>query len=115
MRAGVATSVTTGAGACTITVADVGVLPPEPVQLRLYVVLPVGDTLKVPLAGSVPAQPPDASHEVELVDDHCKVAAPPAVITAGTAVKSTTGADDPATVTTADANEFPPDPLQSRE
>ncbi len=54
-----------------LTTVDV---PPEPVHDMEYVVLVVGLTVCVPEVALVPVQPPDAVHDVALVEDHERVA-----------------------------------------
>ena len=65
------------------------VRPPGPAQTSEYAVAAVnGPVLWLPLAASVPLQPPDAVHESALVDVHVKVEAPPEATAVGVAVKS---------------------------
>jgi hypothetical protein len=52
----------------------------------------VGDTLFVPLAASVPVQPPLAVHEEAFVLDQVKVVEPPDVIDAAPAFNVAVGA-----------------------
>jgi len=64
-----------------------------------------------PLLASLPDQPPDAAHEVALVEDHVNIELPPLVTVLGLAVKLTVGAGD-VTETVADCAALPPAPLQ---
>lgn len=74
--------------AFTVTVLlDGEEVPPAPVQVKVYVVVLVGETLCVPLVGSGPFQPPLAVHEVAFVLDQESVELLPAVIVAGFAAK----------------------------
>jgi hypothetical protein len=53
----------------------------------------------VPLVALEPAQPPEAVHEVALVEDHVSVEAPPLATLVGLALKVTVGAEAAVTVT----------------
>jgi hypothetical protein len=64
-----------------------------------------------PLVASLPDQPPEAVHEVALVEDHVKVALLPLVTVLGAALKVTVGAGE-VTVTVADWAAEPPGPVQ---
>ncbi len=64
-----------------------------------------------PVVGSLPLHPPDAAHEVALVDDQDSVELPPLVRVLGLALKLTVGAAE-ATVTVADCAALPPAPVQ---
>jgi hypothetical protein len=68
--------VTVGAAAVTVSVADACALPALPVQVSVYVVLPlaVGLSLAVPAVACVPVQPPLAVQEVAFVEDQVKFA-----------------------------------------
>jgi hypothetical protein len=59
----------------------------------------------------VPLQPPEAVHEVALVEDHVKVELAPLVTVLGLAVSVTAGAGV-VTVTAADCAALPPLPVQ---
>ena len=78
----------------TFTVADAGALvPPAPEQVSEYVVLDVrAPVLAVPLVVLVPLQPPEAVHEVALVELHVKLAAPPLSTTVVDALSTAVGA-----------------------
>ena len=52
----------------------------------------VGDTVRVPLVAFVPVQPPEAAHEVALVEDQVTVETLPEVMLAGFAENDTVGA-----------------------
>ena len=70
--------------------------------------------MSVPLAASVPVQPPLAVQEFALVLDQVRVELPPAVIVVGLAVRVTVGAAA-VTITVALAGEdLPPAPSQVR-
>jgi hypothetical protein len=79
--------------AFTTTVAlAAGDVPPLPVQASPYVVVVVGDAAKVPLIAFVPVQPPEALHEVALVDDQVTTDTLPDVMLVGLAENDTVGA-----------------------
>ncbi len=101
--------------ALTVTVALVLADPAVPVQLTVYVVLAVrAGVERDPLVPSAPDQPPEAVHDVALVDDQVSKAVPPLVIAVGLAVKETLGAAA-ATVTVTDWDADPPLPVQVSE
>jgi hypothetical protein len=80
------------AAAFTVTVALAGAdVPPLPLQLNMYVVVLAGDTVRVPLVALVPDQPPEAAHEVALVEDQVTVETLPGVMLAGLAENDTVG------------------------
>jgi hypothetical protein len=62
----------------------------------------------------VPLQPPEAVHDVALVEDHDSVAAPPLTTEVGFALKDRVGAGV-VTVTVTDRVTLPPLPVQLRE
>ena len=64
-----------------------------------------------PLTALAPDHPPLAEHAVTLLADQVSVAALPALMVLGAALKVTTGAN-PATVTVADCEAEPPGPVQ---
>jgi hypothetical protein len=106
--------------AATVTVAVAGALaPPGPEQISEYVVLAVtAPVLFVPLVAKAPVQPPDAVHEVALVEPQVSVDVPPAATTVGFAVNVAVGRTLtlPATVTVAvTAALEPPGPEQVSE
>jgi hypothetical protein len=79
-------------GTMTGTVADFFVVPPAPVQLKLYVVDCVrAPVFCVPLVGFAPVHPPDAVQELAVVADHLIVALPPLLTEPGVALKVTPG------------------------
>jgi hypothetical protein len=53
--------------------------------------VPVGDTARVPLVAFVPVQPPEAAHEVALVEDQVTTETLPEVMLAGLAEIVTVG------------------------
>ncbi len=92
----------------TVTVTDLEVLPPVPVQVKVYVVVLVGKTLAVPETATGPPQP---VQDVALVDDQFKVEYEPLAMEVGEAVKVViVGAGT--TVTVAVAEALPPGPVQ---
>ena len=54
----------------------------------------VGDTVRVPLVAFVPVQPPEAVHEVALVEDQVTIETLPEVMLAGLAENATVGGAD---------------------
>jgi hypothetical protein len=68
----------------------------------------------VPAAASVPLQPPDAVHDVALVELHVSVEVPPAGTLVGFAFKVAVGAEVTVTVTVA-TGLTPPVPLHASE
>ena len=96
------------------TVTDEFVVPPDPVQARVKVVVFVKAPVDwLPAVALVPDQPPEAVQEVALVDDHVSVEDPPLATDVGFAASDTVGTAD-VTVTVADALAVPPDPVQAR-
>ena len=90
---GVEPSIETEALACPV--------PPAPVQVSVKVELAVRPpVLSAPEVARVPLQPPDAVHDVALVDDHVRVLAALLAMVVGDADNVTVGCDvDPPTVT----------------
>jgi hypothetical protein len=112
---GFAANVTVGAGG-TLTVAVAVLLePPAPLQVNEYEVAAAsGPVLWLPLAALLPFQPPEAVHEVALVEFHVSVEAPPLATEVGFAVNVTVGTGT--TVTFAVATVLaPPAPVQVNE
>ncbi len=96
----------------TLTVVLCEAVPPEPVQAKVYLVAAVrAAVLCEPLSASVPLHPPEAVHEIALVEDQLSVAAAPLVTVLGVAVSVTDGAGV-ATEMVADCAALPPAPLQ---
>lgn len=96
----------------TVTVADCDAEPPAPVQASVYLVVAVSAAvLAEPLVASEPLQPPEAVHEVALVEDQVKVEVAPLLTVLGLAVRVTVGAGF-VTVTVADWEALPPLPAQ---
>jgi hypothetical protein len=112
---GFAVRVTVGAGA-TVTVAVATLLvPPAPLQVNEYDVVTVrAPVLCVPLVPLVPLQPPDAVHEVALVELHVSVEAPPLATEVGFAVNVTVGAGTTVTVAVTTLL-VPPVPVHAKE
>ena len=93
---GLAVSVTVGAG-MTVTVAAATLLPPAPVQVSENVVsASIDAALWRPAAGNDPVQPPDAAHDVALVEVHVNVVVPPLATASGAAVRDAVGRDSAA-------------------
>jgi hypothetical protein len=106
--------------AATVTVAVAAALvPPGPEQISEYVVLAVtAPVLFVPPVAKAPLQPPDAAHEVALVELQVSMDVPPPATTVGFALNVAVGRilTLPATVTVAvTAALGPPGPEQVSE
>jgi len=120
MVVGFAVSVAVGTGlAVTVTVAAAGALvPPAPEHVKEYAVVAVrAPVVFVPLAAIVPLQPPEAVHDVALVELQVSVEVPPLAIGVGLAVSVAVGtglAGVTATVTPVAAL-VPPEPVQVSE
>jgi hypothetical protein len=100
------------AGLATDTVTDWAADPPAPVQVNVYFVVAVTAAVPAdPLVPSLPFQPPEALHEVALLDDQVKVALPPLLTVEGFALNVTVGVAF-ATATVADCEAVPPLPWQ---
>ena len=85
---GLAMSATVGAGGVTDTVIDWLALPPDPVQVSIYVeVALIAPVVADPLKPRAPAHAPEAMHEVALDADHVKVEAWPLATVLGFALK----------------------------
>jgi hypothetical protein len=112
---GFAVSVTVGAGTTvTLTVATL-LVPPAPMQVNEYDVAAVsGPVLWLPLVALAPLQPPEAVHELALVEIQVSVEAPPLATEVGFAVSVTVGADTTATLAVATLL-VPPAPMQVNE
>jgi hypothetical protein len=67
-----------------------------------------------PLIALLPDQPPEAAHDVALVDDHVSVDAPPLATVLGLALKPTVAVGCALTDTVADCTALPPAPVQIR-
>jgi hypothetical protein len=115
MEVGFAVNVTVGAGATLTVAVSVLLEPPAPLQVNEYDVADAsGPVLWLPLAALLPFQPPEAAHEVALVEFHVSVEAPPLSTEVGFAVNVTVGAGT--TVTLAVATLLvPPAPVQVNE
>lgn len=114
MLVGLALSDTLGALAATVTVADCEALPPGPVHVSTNLVVPVSAAVvDEPLVAFAPLQPPEAAHDVVLLDDHVSVAAAPLRRVLGFAVSVTAG-EDPFIDTVADRAVLPPLPEHVR-
>jgi hypothetical protein len=112
---GVVVSVTVGVpGMVTVAVATL-LVPPGPAQVNEYEFVAVSaPVICVPLVALVPPQPPEATHEVALVEFHVSVEAPPLAMEVGFAVNVTVGTG--ATLMVAVAMLLkPPAPVQVNE
>ena len=86
--------------------------PPGPVQASVNTVLVVSaGVLSLPCACLVPVQPPEAVHEVALVDVQLSVEVPLTSTASGLALRSTVGAGIEVTVTWALREMLPPAPV----
>jgi hypothetical protein len=95
----------------TLTVVLCEAEPPAPVQAKVYLVAVVSfAVLCEPIVACVPLQPPEAVHEVALVDDQLSIDAAPLVTVLGAAARVTDGAGV-VTETVADCAALPPAPL----
>ena len=104
-------SETAGAELVTVTVADCAAEPPGPVQVITYFVVALSATVSwVPLAASVPVQPPDAEQAAALVEDQVSLDAAPLWTVLGLALKLIEGGVA-VTATAADCDELPPAPV----
>jgi hypothetical protein len=89
---GAALSVTDGANAETVTVADCVADPPAPVQVNSYsVVVESGPVDAVPLVAIVPCQPPEAIQAVAFSALQVRLDFSPAATVAGVALSLTVG------------------------
>jgi hypothetical protein len=108
---GLALMDTLGGFADTVTVADCDAEPPEPVQVSVYFVVAVRAKVTFePLIGSEPLQPPEAVHDVALVEDQVSVDLAPLATVLGFAVRVTAGGFR-VTETVADCVALPPLPV----
>jgi hypothetical protein len=112
MVLGLAAIVTVGAGEVTDTVADWTAVPPEPLQVSVYVALAVNaPVVCTPLVPLLPDQAPEPTQEVALVADQLSVEVPLLDIVLGLAVKLTVGTGC-ATDTVTDCAALAPLPVQ---
>jgi len=107
---------TVGVGVELVTVTEVLAwrVPPAPVQLSVNEVVALNAPVPwLPETAFVPLQPPDAVHDVALVDDHVKVLLPPLATEVGDADNETVGAGVAlVTVTVTLRCVVPPAPVQ---
>lgn len=89
----------------TVTVALWFAVPPEPVQVTLYVVLVFGETETVP-AVALPVEKLAPVHEVAFVEDHVIVELEPKAIDDGDAEIVAVGAGVAETITVFDEDLF---------
>ncbi len=110
---GAAAKLTVGVGVLTETVTDWVALPPVPVQVSANVAAAVSAPVDCePLNPLAPDQPPEAVHEVALVDDQVNVDAAPLATVVGLALRLTTAVGFALTVTVTDCAALPPGPVQ---
>jgi hypothetical protein len=108
---GLALMETLGGVADTVTVADCDAEPPGPVHVSVYFVVVLrAEVATEPLIGFVPLQPPEAVHDVALVEDQVSVDLAPLAIVLGFAVRVTAGGVW-VTETVADCVALPPLPV----
>ncbi len=70
----------------TVTVAERAVLPPDPVQVRVYIDVAVkGPTVWLPVVALFPDQAPVPAHEVAYTDVQLRTDVPPEAMEAGLA------------------------------
>jgi hypothetical protein len=102
MLVGFALKLTVGlAGADTLTVTDRLALPPEPVQVSVYVVVALSAlVLQLPLVDSLPVHPPEALQLVALLEDQLSMEVDPLLTVVGVADKATVGAGATGALTT---------------
>ncbi|OGM78607.1 hypothetical protein A2197_02860 [Candidatus Woesebacteria bacterium RIFOXYA1_FULL_48_16] len=81
-------------GAVTLTVVDWLAVPPVPVQVNVYIVVAVGETVCDPEVAFVPDHAPDAVQTVALAEDQERVEALPEVTEVGLAEIETVGVAD---------------------
>jgi len=112
---GDAVNVTLGSGRMVTVVTRGAVRPPGPAQMSEYAVAAVnGPVLRLPLAASVPLQPPEALQEVALAELHVSTEAFPEATAVGAAASVAVGAGIDATVAVA-GGVTPPGPVHTIE
>jgi hypothetical protein len=101
--------------AVTVTVALWLTVPPAPVQLNVYTVVPLSAPVDCdPLVAWEPLHPPEAVQAVALLEVQLKVDALPLETLEGLALNDTVGAGGADTVTVTDCEADPPAPVQVR-
>ncbi len=109
---GLAVSVTDGAEADTVTVADCVAEPPVPVHVNSYsVVLDRAPVDHVPLVPTAPCQPPEAVQAVASVELQRRLDVPPSATVVGLADMMIVGTGE-VTTTSVDCVVDPPLPEQ---
>jgi hypothetical protein len=109
---GLAVSMTEGAKAETVTMADCVAEPPVPVQVSSNsVVLESAPVDQVPLVAKAPCQPPEAAQEVAFCDCQVRLETPASATVDGDAARVMVGAGE-TTTTSADREAEPPGPEQ---
>ena len=111
---GFAAIVIVGAWLTTVTVVDCVAVPPAPVQLSVYVLVPTVVSVPVEVDPEVfcaPVHAPVAVQLVALVDDQVSVLAFPDTTVVGLAARVTVGGGL-VTVTVVDCVAVPPEPVQ---
>ena len=107
------TAVKVAVGMIATVAVAAALVPPGPLQAKEYVVLEVRTPVPlVPLLANAPLQPPEAVHDIALVEVHVSVEDPPLATVGGTAVKVAVGTIDTEAVAAA---LVPPGPVQVRE
>jgi hypothetical protein len=115
IEVGFAVSVAVGTGAMVTVVVAAVLVPPLPAQINTYVVLAVNaPVLWLPLAAFVPLQPPEAVHDVALVELQVSVEVPPLAIGVGLADSVAVGMVPIVTVAVTTAL-IPPGPVHVSE
>lgn len=109
---GLASIITVGGGALTVTMTDCIAEPPAPVQVRTYSVVFDSEPVDhVPLVATAPLQPSDARQFCAFWVVQVRVALPPAPRVVGDAVRLTLVAAE-VTTTRLDWLACPPEPVQ---
>jgi hypothetical protein len=101
-----------------VSAADTTLLVPAvPLQANEYDVVVLTTPVPcVPLSGNIPPQPPEAVHEVALLEFQVSVDVPPGAMTEGLTLNIAVGVGGTFTVTVAVASELvPPGPVQISE
>jgi hypothetical protein len=112
---GFAVKLAVGTAATVTVVVTIPLVPPAPLQVSEYDELAVmAPVLWLPLVGNAPLQPPEAVHEVALVELHVSLDVPPGATIVGFAVKLAVGTAATVTVVVT-IPLVPPAPLQVSE
>jgi hypothetical protein len=109
---GLAVSMTEGANAETVTMADCVAEVPVPVHVNSNSVVLVSTPVdQVPLVATTPCQPPEAVQEVAFSECQVRLETPPLATVDGDAARVTVGSGE-ITTTSADREADPPGPEQ---